>query len=100
MKKILVIIGLITLSIAAHAQTFYVKANATGSNNGTSWANAYTDLQSALEAAQATDGGQIWVAAGTYKPSRDENGNNSFPAYTGNTFRLRRKVSMYGGFVG
>ena len=45
---------------------YYVKSNATGDNNGTSWDNAFTDLQSALSVSTYND--SIFVAAGTYKP--------------------------------
>jgi len=44
----------------------YVNTAASGMNNGTSWANAYTDLQSALASANPND--QIWIAQGTYSP--------------------------------
>lgn len=63
---------------------------ATGANNGTSWADAYTDLQSALAA--ATSGQEIWVAAGTYTPSSTGDQNASFA--------LRNGVALYGGFAG
>lgn len=68
----------------------YVKYNAAGANNGTSWANAYTSLQSAL--AEAFPGYQIWVAGGTYLPSAD----NDPTAY----FQLKSGVAVYGGFNG
>jgi hypothetical protein len=67
-----------------------VNASATGANTGTSWPNAFTSLQSAL--AVATGGDQIWVAAGTYKPSTSGDRNASFTLTNG--------VAMYGGFAG
>jgi len=48
----------------------YVDAAATGSNNGTNWLNAYTDLQAALAVAWSCDQvDSIKVAQGTYYPS-------------------------------
>ncbi len=72
----------------------YVRADATGANDGTSWANAYTDLQQALAA--ATPRGQttteIWVARGTYRPTSDTNREA--------TFALLDWNGIYGGFAG
>ncbi len=45
----------------------YVDVNASGNNNGSSWEDAFNDLQDALDIVQA--GCDIWVAAGTYLPS-------------------------------
>ena len=45
----------------------YVNAAATGANNGTTWANAFTSLESAIAAFTTVN--EIWVATGTYKPT-------------------------------
>lgn len=80
-----------TTTTAAGKDIIYVKHDATaGSNNGTSWLNAYRSLQDALNAAVA--GKSIWVARGIYKPTTTLDRNASF--------RLKNNVSMYGGFAG
>ena len=70
--------------------TIYVNQNATGSGDGSSWENAYTDLQPALRASQPND--QVWVAAGTYFPTSDEDRSQSFV--------IKDRVKVYGGFAG
>ncbi len=84
-------------SFSVRAATIFVKADAIGDNNGTTWQHAYTDLQAAIDAAVPAD--VIYVAYGTYKPSK--------PPYGGVTddprdfaFALKVRVSLYGGFAG
>src|ERR1700693_5589942 len=74
----------------AGAAVVYVKSDATGTINGSSWVNAFTDLQAALAAAQAGD--EIWVAAGTYKPTSGTDRTISFVMTSG--------VGIFGGFAG
>ncbi|MHB9011475.1 MAG: choice-of-anchor Q domain-containing protein [Ignavibacteriaceae bacterium] len=83
-------------SSSAYAPILYVNASAQyGSNEGTSWANAYTSLQTALNA--AVNGDQIWVAKGTYKPSYDYGLGGGSRYYH---FEMKNGVSIYGGFAG
>ena len=73
----------------------YVKANATGANNGTSWQDAYLTLTDALvDAGQPTGDAivEVYVAAGTYYPT---SGNDRTA-----TFWLKNYLFIYGGFAG
>lgn len=72
----------------------YVKSNATGLNNGTSWSNAYTSLETAIS--NSSSGDQIWVASGTYKPTTQIGGTGARYA----AFRMKDGVGLYGGFSG
>jgi len=69
---------------------WYVDANAGTGGDGTSWDDAFDDLQGALS--EANDGEQIWVAGGTYKPTNSNNRAISFELVEG--------VGIYGGFAG
>jgi len=64
--KNLFLILLVSICTSIHSQV-YVDANATGANNGTSWANAYTDLQTAISNIGSHT--TIHVAQGTYYPT-------------------------------
>ncbi len=76
-----------TLSVFAQT-TWYVKANGSGANTGTSWVDAYTDLQTALTS--AVSGDKIWVAEGTYKPTTGTDRTISFV--------MKNGVEILGGF--
>jgi hypothetical protein len=64
-KIISTVICVLAIGCATYGADVYVNAAATaGANNGTSWANAYLDLQSAMPGT----GNIIHVAEGVYKP--------------------------------
>lgn len=87
--------GSLTVNITVNAsansgKVLFVDKDATGSETGVDWANAYTDLSTAL--ADANNGDQLWVAAGSYKPSSSGDRDASFVA--------NKDVTIYGGFNG
>jgi hypothetical protein len=75
-----------------------VQAGAVPGGNGREWATAYADLQAALDEAAAPGSGvtEIWVAAGTYRPSRRTTAGDPKSA----TFTLMNGLGIYGGFSG
>jgi len=76
---------------------FYVDADATGANDGSSWENAYNHLQDAL--AGALSGDEIMVAQGSYTPDS----NSAVPDGSGDrgaTFKLIEGVTIKGGYAG
>lgn len=82
-------IGMMGIGSRAEA-VVYVDSQATGIADGSSWTDAYTDL---LVALSQTGTGEIWVAAGTYKPAGPGGDRSaSFPLHGG--------VAIYGGFAG
>ena len=70
-------------------QVYYSTPSGTG--NCSSWANACS-LQTALTLAVAGSDDEIWVAAGTHKPTPGTDREA--------TFQLKEGVAIYGGFVG
>lgn len=70
----------------------YVHESAIGLNNGTSWENAFTDLQDAIYTANRYGNiEEIWVAEGTYRPHTTDRTAS---------FVLTDSIRIYGGFLG
>jgi len=66
----------------------FVDHNAKGTNDGSSWTNAFNNLYDALAVTRPY--GAIWVAQGTYKPASTLDRKASF--------LLKEGVKVYGGF--
>ncbi|MFO7697596.1 MAG: choice-of-anchor Q domain-containing protein [Anaerolineae bacterium] len=81
-------------ALAQTPDVIYVDHDATGDDSGTSWANAYTDLQKALDDPAAASS-EIWVAEGIYVPTK-QTGDSERSA----TFALGPGMAIYGGFEG
>ncbi len=76
----------------------YVKPLASGTGDGTSWANASGDLQAMIQAPCVQ---QVWMAGGVYKPVRRADVPETVtPGDRNNAFVIRKNVKIYGGFVG
>ena len=75
-KKYLSVIFTLLFLIPSNSftQTIYVDVDASGSNDGSSWTNAYIYLQDALDV--AVSGNDIWVAKGTYYPDEDKDADH------------------------
>jgi hypothetical protein len=84
---------LLLLTIPCQARTIYVDINTPNDNDGSNWANAYGNLQSALDV--VADNDEIWVAAGTYQP--DPCGLAD-PREA--TFQMINSVAINGGYAG
>ncbi|TZF82310.1 hypothetical protein FW774_16635 [Pedobacter sp. BS3] len=91
-KTVLLALALIAMQ-GLMAQTIrYVKE--TGSGDGSSWNNASNDLQAMIDAVSADpNGGEVWVAQGTYYPSKTNNRDDFFRIKANN-------IKLYGGFEG
>jgi len=89
----LVMLGM--MCTCAAGGTLYVDVGATGSNNGSSWSDAYVTLQDGLGA--AVSGDEIRVAQGTYTPDQ---GVGVTPGAREATFQLKSGVAVRGGYAG
>jgi hypothetical protein len=95
MKKYILLLTFIASSRVGSAQ-IYVDVDVATNGNGTSWRNAYNNLQDAVDAAAVNQ--EIWVAAGTYLPTASPDGTTTDPR--DKAFHLGTNMKIYGGFVG
>ena len=86
MRKVFAYIFITSNTLLQAAQIFYVTPNGAGNKDGSSWVNAYSDVQTAIDAAENANGGEVWIAAGTYKH--------------GSSLTMKNNVAIYGGFAG
>ncbi|UCC32246.1 MAG: right-handed parallel beta-helix repeat-containing protein [Phycisphaerales bacterium] len=91
-----VVVGVFTMPVRAQT-IWHVDDDAPLGGDGTTWSTAYKYLQDALAA--ATNGDEIRVAGGTYKPDQDEAGNVTLGERI-ETFQLISGVELYGGYAG
>ena len=83
---------------AAVGKVIFVDADAVGSNDGISWANAYVYLQDALADANSSEKPvEIRVAHGIYKPDQ---GAGIMAGDREATFQLINGVAIKGGYAG
>lgn len=88
MQKFLLFSFLVFQFLNAKSSRVYVNIAATGANNGTSWMDAFTDLQVAIDFAYYNYKDTVWVARGTYKNDVDP------------SFFPMENVKVFGGFIG
>jgi predicted outer membrane repeat protein len=84
------VVALLGITSQLNAQSKIYRVTPTGKGNGTSWANAFGDLQDALKKAKFGD--QIWVAEGLYYPTTGTDRSVSF--------KINDGITLLGGFSG
>ena len=97
---ILATVVVLCVCAPAFSAVWYVdKDNASGTEDGTTWATAFTTIQPAIDAAHADGGGEVWVAEGVYDEPRsflgpDEDGDelSLAPLVKGFVGTLSRRV--------
>ncbi len=72
------------------AATIYVDASNSGTETGSSWLTAFSDIQSAVDVAESGD--EIWVKDGTYTRTPDFTYDHWVVTNSG------KSISFYGGF--
>jgi subtilisin family serine protease len=78
-------------------EIIFVDKDADGLDNGSSWQNAYKDLQDAFATARENETCKaIWIAEGIYKPVEDMN----VSGWNDKSFELFDNITIMGHFIG
>jgi parallel beta-helix repeat protein len=87
-------------------KVLFVNSAVETSGDGASWETAFAEVQEGIDAAWAmvNEGSlttcEVWVATGTYKPTKDSTGNPEPEDVRTRTILLKPGVALYGGFLG
>jgi hypothetical protein len=99
LRVLAIVVPLLWQAALTSAQTtIYVDDDAPAGGDGSTWDAAFKYLQDAL-AAVGTNGTEIRVAQGFYRPDQDEGGQFT-PGDRSASFQLINGVSLYGGYAG
>ena len=96
------VVNVTCTGVAPASCIVYVASPGVDTNDGSTWEEALANVQPALDnAASKVSSGtcssvEVWVAAGTYKPTYQTDLSDARTA----TFQLATNVVLYGGFAG
>ena len=95
-KRLFLLLCLCSYSVFAQNRYYVNQTQGRDTYDGSSWSSAYATLQMAIDKVKSGD--EIWVAAGTYHPTRaiDIDGNPTTQRHQ--TFAIPNGVKLYGGF--
>lgn len=86
-RKVIELLGMLIPITSLFADQIYVTETGSGYKNGSSWDNAFADIQLAIDTAAAYHKPiEVWIAKGVYKQ--------------GTPIKMKNMVSIYGGFAG
>ena len=85
----------LTLKITVIRKVIFVDSKIDNNGDGTSWQNAFSNLQDAIRISE--NGDEIWLKEGTYHP---DIGIGQIEGNRSATFRLKNGISLIGGFIG
>lgn len=98
LSNLYVFVATLVLGISmSYSRTVYVNTLASGSNDGSSWNNAFVNLQDAIS--YSTVGDTLWIAKGVYVPTSFY-GNTQNNDNRSRAFLIKGGITLYGGFNG